>query len=227
MDEHIATERTLMKKAIGLSATFALAAALLYGCVTVNVYFPRAEAQRAADQIINAVTGSAGEPAPPSKPQNTPPTEPPSSDSGVSVHGSTLLAATAHMLDLLIPAAYAQGQPDLDISTPQIRAIVASLHQRFVKLKPYLASGAIGLTSDGTLAVRDPRTVALGERALLAGLVARQNRDLSLLYAQIADANGHPDWAANIRRVFAERWQAHASQKGWYYRDASGNWSRS
>jgi hypothetical protein len=137
-----------------------------------------------------------------------------------------LLAATARTLDLLIPAAYAQAQPNLDISTPQIRAIVASLHQRFPRLKPYLASGVIGFTSGGTLAVRDQSSVPLGERVLLAQLVAQQNRDLSLLYGQIAEANGHPEWAAQIRRVFAERWAAHAAKNSWYYRDASGNWSR-
>ena len=217
-----------MKRAIGVPATLALALALVVGCVTVNVYFPRAQAQRAADQIINAVTGGAGAPA--SKQQSTPqtpPTPPPSSDAGTSSgHDSVLLAATARVLDLLIPAAYAQGQPNLDISTPQIRAIIASLHQRFLKLKPYFASGVIGLTASGTLAVRDQGSVPLGERAVLAGLVAQQNRDLSLLYEQIARANGHPEWAANIRRVFAERWEAHASKNGWYYRDESGTWSR-
>ena len=214
-----------MKRAIGVPATLALALALVVGCVTVNVYFPRAQAQRAADQIINAVTGGAGASA--SKQQSTPPTPPPSSDAGTSSgHDSVLLAATARVLDLLIPAAYAQGQPNLDISTPQIRAIIASLHQRFLKLKPYFASGVIGLTASGTLAVRDQGSVPLGERAVLAGLVAQQNRDLSLLYEQIARANGHPEWAANIRRVFAERWEAHASKNGWYYRDESGTWSR-
>jgi uncharacterized protein YdbL (DUF1318 family) len=216
-----------MKRAIGVPATLALALTLAVGCVTVNVYFPRAQAQRAADQIINAVTGGAGAPA--SKPQTpqSPPAPPPSSDAGISPgHGSVLLAATARVVDLLIPAAYAQGQPNLDISTPQIRAIIASLHQRFLKLKPYLTSGVIGLTASGTLAVRDQGSVPLSERAALAGLVAQQNRDLSLLYGQIARANGHPEWAASIRRVFAERWEAHASKNGWYYRDGSGTWSR-
>jgi uncharacterized protein YdbL (DUF1318 family) len=217
-----------MKRAIGVPATLALALTLAVGCVTVNVYFPRAQAQRAADQIINAVTGGAGAPA--SKPQSTPqspPPTPPAADARTSPeHGSLLLAATARVVDLLIPAAYAQGQPNLDISTPQIRAIIASLHQRFLRLKPYFTSGVIGLTASGTLAVRDQGSVPLSERAALAGLVAQQNRDLSLLYEQIARANGHPEWVASIRRVFAERWEAHASKNGWYYRDGSGTWSR-
>ena len=216
-----------MKRAFGLAATVALALALVDGCVTVNVYFPRAEAQRAADQIINAVTGTGGAPSQPAKPRNSPQTQPPSTSSGISPeHGSMLAAATARIVGALIPTAQAAAPPNLDISTPQIRAIIASLHQRFLRLKPYFTSGVIGLTSAGVIAVRNESGVPLVERAALAALVAQQNRDLSLLYGQIADANGHPGWAAEIRQVFARRWQAHAAQNGWYYRDASGNWSR-
>src|SRR5262245_5180584 len=45
--------------------------ALLSACVTVNVYFPAAAAEKAADQIIDSVTGQSGSSAPQSssKPQ--------------------------------------------------------------------------------------------------------------------------------------------------------------
>jgi uncharacterized protein YdbL (DUF1318 family) len=224
-----------MKRAIaatGLAGVLAgaLGFALLAGCVTVNVYFPAAEAQRAADKIIDAVTGSAAVPpaqAPESKPQTTPPAEPPpSADRHVSATpGSVLLAAAGRALELLVPAADAQEQANLDISTPQIRAIIASMRERFQQhLQPFFASGAVGLTADGTLAVRDPSSVPLAQRATLVRLVAQQNQDLSLLYGEVARANGHPEWASDIRNVFAQRWAVRAHQKGWYYRDSSGNW---
>src|SRR5579883_80108 len=228
-----------MKRAIaagGLNGAWAgamasvLAFALLAGCVTVNVYFPAAEAQRAADKIIDAVTGSTGGPPgrqPESKPQSAPPSgQPPAADGNATgAPESVLLAAAGRVLQLLIPAAAAQEQPNLDISTPQIRAIIASTRQRFQQqLQPFLASGAVGLTSDGTLAVRDPSSVPLAQRATLVRLVAQQNQDLSLLYGEVAKANGHPEWASDIRSVFAQRWIAHARQNGWYYRDSSSNW---
>ncbi len=207
----------------------AMTLGLLAGCVTVNVYFPAAEAQRAADKIINAVTGSTtpapGAPAEPAKPQATPGTQPPSSRASADSRPESLLASAAiRVLDALIPSAQAAGGANLNISTPQIRAIIADMHQRFQHLKPYFQAGVVGVTEDGTIAVRDQSTVPLMQRATLAQLVAQQNQDLSQLYTQIALANGHPEWVSDIRSAFAQRWIAHARQTGWYYRDGQGNW---
>lgn len=221
-----------MKRAIAVTGlTSLLAAALLGGCVTVNVYFPAAEAQKAADKIIDAVTSSSGGPpagGPQSKPQSAPAAEPPAADRGITPEADSaadvLLAATARALQLLVPAAAAQDRANLDISTPEIRAIIGSMRQRFGQLKPFFASGAVGVTAEGTVAVRDASSVPLAQRAALVRLVAQQNDDLSLLYGEVAKANGHPEWAPDIRKVFAQRWAAHARQKGWYYRDNSGNW---
>ena len=209
--------------------TSLLVLALLAGCVTVNVYFPAAEAQQAADKIIDAVTRGTGAPpaqAQPPKPQSGQGAPPPSADARRSATaGSALLAATGRLLQLLIPAASAQERANLDISTPEIRAIVDSMHRRFQQLEPFFASGAAGMTADGMVAVRDPGLVPLAQRATLTQLVAQQNQDLSLLYGEVARANGHPEWAPDIRKVFAQRWVAHARKKGWYYRDSSGSWA--
>ena len=216
----------------GVRMTLAvLVLGLLAGCVTVNVYFPAAEAQRAADKIIDAVTGSTtatpGTPATQSKPGSVPATQPPTSNAGPLASAEAMLASTAaRALDTLVPAAQAAGHANLDISTPQIRAIIADMHQRFQKLKPYFESGVVGVTAQGSIAVRDQSSVPLLQRATLAQLVAQQNRDLSQLYAQIAAANDHPEWVPDIRSTFAQRWIAHARQRGWYYRDSGGNWNK-
>lgn len=220
-----------MKRAIAVTGlTSLLGLALLAGCVTVNVYFPAAQAQQAADKIIDAVTGSTGGPPAQeqeSKPQSPPGDQPPSSDrSAATTRGSVLLAATGRILELLVPAAAAQEQANLNISTPEIRAIIGSMHQRFQQLKPFFTAGTIGLTAEGTIAIRDQTSVPLAQRATLARLVTQQNQDLQLLYGEVAKANGHPDWASDIRNVFAQRWQAHARKNGWYYRDSSGSWAR-
>jgi hypothetical protein len=39
----------------GVTVGAMLAAALLQGCVTINIYFPAAAAERAADKIIDEV----------------------------------------------------------------------------------------------------------------------------------------------------------------------------
>lgn len=205
----------------------AIALGVLASCVTVNVYFPAAAAQKAADKIINAVTGtgSAAQAQPASHSGSGSPSTQPPTAAAAGRSGPSLLASTAgRILGILVPAAQAAEPANLDISTPQIRAIVADMHQRFARLKPYFQSGVVGITATGKIAVRDQSTVPLMQRARLAQLVAAQNRDLSQLYEEIAEANGHPQWAADIGSTFASRWISHAKQSGWYYRNSSGEW---
>jgi uncharacterized protein YdbL (DUF1318 family) len=129
-------------------------------------------------------------------------------------------------LDLLIPAANAQAAANLDISTPEIRAVTGSMQQRFGDMKKYFDSGVLGLTADGLVEARDQNSVPLAERATVKRLVAEDNKDRSTLYAEIAKANGHPEWEAEIRRIFAKRWIERGAQPGWYYQDASGGWKQ-
>jgi len=194
-------------------------AVLLAACVTVNVYFPAAAAQQAADQIIDTVTGQGG-----SKPQGTT-TEPPR---GFTQHEQPgiLLVAVGRALEMLVPAAHAQANANLDISTPEIRAVTQSMQGRFGQLEKYFAAGALGLTADGLIAERDTGSVALAERAVVKRLVAEDNRDRATLYAEIAKANGHPEWESDIRQTFARRWVERGAKPGWYYQDSGGAWKQ-
>jgi uncharacterized protein YdbL (DUF1318 family) len=193
-----------------LIALTALVFALPAACVTINVYFPAAAAEKAAEQFVGKVIGG----APPETGTDTPPAQQPPGDS-----------PGAMLLDLVVPSAMA-AEPDLTLSTPQIQAIQGRMSQRFSSiLSKYFASGAIGLTRDGQVAVRDAGAVPLAGRAALNQAVADDNRDRAAVYREIAVANGHPEWESKIRSTFASQWlaQAHA---GWYYQDASGNWKR-
>ena len=150
---------------------------------------------------------------------------PPKSLSRSSTQG-WVLARLERVVDLAIPAANAQGSANLDISSPEIRAITSSMQQRFAQIGPFFSSGAIGMTADGLVTERDLNAVPLAQRALVARLVAEDNRDRNALYAAIARANGHPEWEADIRRTFARRWVERGAQPGWYYQDSSGSWHR-
>ena len=183
---------------------------LLTACVTVNVYFPAAAAEQAADKIIDKVTGQAG---------TTPPTS-----SVTPEQTPILMVAAGRVLDLLIPAANAQASANLDISSPEIRAVTGSMQQRFGQLEKYFASGVVGLTADGLIEVRDQNAAPLAERAVVKRLVAEDNADRKTLYAEIAKANGHPEWEADIRKTFARRWVERGAKPGWYYQDAGGGW---
>jgi uncharacterized protein YdbL (DUF1318 family) len=194
---------------------------LLAACVTVNVYFPAAAAEQAADRIIDTVTSQPGG----SKTnETTTPKTPPNSRLTPAGEQPVLLAAAGALLNLLIPAAEAQASPNLDVSDPQIRAVTASMQQRFGDLEKYFDAGVIGLTADGQVAVRDQNSIALADRAVVARLVTEDNRDRATLYAELAKANKHPEWEPDIRRTFARRWVERGAQPGWYYQDAGGRW---
>jgi uncharacterized protein YdbL (DUF1318 family) len=187
-------------------ATLCLA---LAACVTINVYFPAAAAEKAADRIIEDIWGPGQQPKPAGEEQS----------SLGHAAGDILLAA----LDFVIPAAHAQA--DIDISSPAIRALTASMKGRAGQLEPFFGSGAIGLTPDGLVEVRDANAVPLADRNKLRKLVADDNADRNSLYREIASANGHPEWEADIRSTFAERWIANA-RAGWHYKSKSGDWKK-
>jgi uncharacterized protein len=200
-------------------ARITLASLVVSACVTINVYFPAAAAEKAADQIIDAVTGAVGGANRPTATPATPPT-------GNFRHkeDNLLVMAAGKLLYAIVPAAQAQDAANLDISTPEIRAITASMNARFGQLRKFFDSGAIGLTQSGLIELRDAASVALPDRAVVNRLVTEDNKDRETLYTEIAKANGHPEWAADIRKTFARRWVERGASPGWYYQNAAGAW---
>lgn len=114
-------------------------------------------------------------------------------------------------------------QADLEINTPAITAIRQSMQARHNTLAPYYASGAIGLTKDGLIAMREASAVPLKDRQAVNAAIGEENSDRRSLYREIAKANNHPEWEDNVRSTFAGRWISKA-QGGWYYQDGSGSW---
>ncbi|MDZ7809654.1 MAG: YdbL family protein [Arhodomonas sp.] len=128
------------------------------------------------------------------------------------------------LLEAVIPAAHAQ-EPRIDISSPAIKRLTASMEQRHRRLQPHYESGAIGLTRDALIEVRDLGSVPLAQRGEVRQLVAAENNDRNALYREIAVANEHPEWEDQIRDVFAERWIGNA-RPGWYSQNEAGEWVR-
>jgi uncharacterized protein YdbL (DUF1318 family) len=115
-----------------------------------------------------------------------------------------------------------QAAPDLEANTPVISAIKSSMQTRHAQLQTHYIAGAVGLTQDGFIAVKDASAVPLSQRGSLAGLVKDENSDRARLYKEIAIANGHPEWQSEIQSTFAGRWIDKA-QTGWFYQRA-GAW---
>jgi uncharacterized protein YdbL (DUF1318 family) len=197
----------------------ALASLLIAACVTINVYFPAAAADKAADQFINDVTGGAAKGSTPTPPQSRvlPRQQEP----------NFLVAAVGNVLYALVPAAQAQdAEAALNVSSPAVSRIKSSMAARFGELEKFFASGAVGLTKDGMIDVRDLNAVALPDRATVKRLVAEDNADRSQLYAEIAKASNHPEWEGDIKKSFARRWVATGAKAGWYYQGDDGSWKQ-
>jgi uncharacterized protein YdbL (DUF1318 family) len=132
----------------------------------------------------------------------------------------------ANILMLIVALAGAShvfAQVNLEINTPGITAIQGSMQKRHAELAPLYASGAVGLTRDGNVALRDPAAVPLPQRAAVNSLIAAENQDRAALYREIARANNHPEWEGDIRGTFGQRWIDRA-RSGWFVQNASGAW---
>ena len=195
-----------MKHWMPLPAALALAA-----CVTINVYFPAAEAKEAAKEFVDKVIGEDG--------QTVPKTE-------KSGGGMAMLQRRVDLWSVLgVGSAYAQSAPDITINTPAIRAIQAKMEQRFnSNLRAGFDAGALGFSSDGLVTVRDAAKLPLKDRVAINSAVADDNRDRKALYREVAVANGHPEWESQIRDVFARQW-VDSARSGWWYQ-SGGSWKQ-
>lgn len=133
-----------------------------------------------------------------------------------------LQALCALMFFSFMSVTTAQG--NLEINTPAISALQKAMQQRHNELAPLYDAGAVGLARDGNVALRDASSVPLAQRSRVNTLIASENADRASLYREIARANGHPEWEADIRATFAQRWIDRA-QRGWWVEGAQG-WTR-
>lgn len=184
----------------------------LAACVTINVYFPAAEAKAAAQEFVEKVIDEAQPATPADKPADN--------------NGGGGMAFRLDPLMLIgIGTANAQGRPDITIKTPAIQAIQARMESRFNStLRAGFDSGALGFTADGLITVRDASKLALKDRVAMNSAVADDNRDRKAVYREVAVANGHPEWEGQIRDVFAKQWVASA-RSGWWYQ-SGGSWKQ-
>ena len=189
----------------------ALGALLLTACVTINIYFPAAAAEKAADEIIKDIQSI------------TPPKKEPKPKASLTDWQMTAFKLLDSALNVVVSPAQAD-EANLNIDSPEIRQLRAQMESRFASLQPFYAAGFIGIQTDGLLTVRDAASVPLKDRNQVNKLVAAENADRNSLYQAIANANGHPEWATQIKSTFAARWVSNA-QPGWWYQ-SSGSWKQ-
>ena len=184
---------------------------ILAACVTINIYFPAAEAREAAEKIVDDILGEEEQqPAPATNDQ------------------SLRLMQTEseyafNLLTFVIPAAEAAAQPKFDADSSEVRKLQAAMKQRHSSLKSFYESGAIGFTQDALIGIRELSAVPLKQRGQLKNLVKAENDDRNRLYKEIAKANGHPEWESDVRTTFSKTWVSNAA-KSWWYQNPQGAW---
>src|SRR5687768_10049470 len=118
-----------------LPLKIALLSLLVAACVTINVYFPAAAADKAADQYWNDVTKGGA------------PQSPPQSNLGPAQRDEfvvTLADVVGNVLNTLVPAANAQdADAALNVSSPAVSRIKSSMAARFGEIEKFFASGAV------------------------------------------------------------------------------------
>jgi uncharacterized protein YdbL (DUF1318 family) len=187
---------------------FLLPVCLLTACVTVNIYFPAAAVQRAADSIVEETWGEPGKGGGKEAPKS-----------------GAFLARKLYAFTGFTREAFAQ-EADINVSNPAIRALKESIKTRSDSIKPFMDKGSVGVNRDGLLVVRTTEGLNLRERAEVQQLVEAENRDREALYAEIAKANNFPrERVADIKRIFAKSWTDQA-RSGWWIEDGQGNWRK-
>ncbi|OEU70733.1 MAG: hypothetical protein BA863_14700 [Desulfovibrio sp. S3730MH75] len=191
---------------LSLITLFAFAA-----CVTVNIYFPAAQVEKAAEDIVDDVYGT--NPQDPAKPNG---------DS----------SSLPSFLALLTPSeAHAQSVTTSDIeglkkSNSVIRGLKQSITSTHQELIPYYNGGNIGIDNKGLLKFRSKDGLKISDTAKVRRLVAQDNKNRKELYAEVATSMNIPgSEIEKVTNIFTEVWQTRAPAS-WWIQDASGNWKQ-
>ncbi|MGD8536847.1 MAG: DUF1318 domain-containing protein [Candidatus Aminicenantes bacterium] len=182
----------------------------LFSCLTINIYFPEAEVQKAAEEIVDEIRKEAED-----KDKKDKDSQMAEMEQAMNRGGGSFS---------LISSLYAQEPTD--ISTPKIRALKQSMKDRFPKLKPFFAKSNVGEGNDGFVKVRDESGLNLKDKAMLRNLVKDENNDRKNMYAEVARAMEiEASQIPKIQKIFAALWIKEA-ESGWWIQRENGEWAK-
>jgi len=195
--------------------------------ITINVYFPEKAAKEAYKSLDDMMLKNPATPAgqSPAKEQEIPqkPESPPQSSLDRFLDIS--LVATAHAADAESDALAIEVA-----SMPEVTRAYEEMSQRLPRLTALYDSGAVGLTNQGLVTVRDKSKVTPADEAL----VAAENRSRKVVVGAMAKAifkiTKQEDTKAAQGQVlskaaatFAEA-RREAARPGWWIQGQNGRW---
>lgn len=172
-------------------------------CLTINVYFPAAAVQNAADEFVGDVTdGATAAPAPTPSPQKK--------QSSLSIEW--------------VSSAWAQEQ--ITIHTVQAQKLKGQMRQRLPQVQALKAKGQVGENNQGFLEARDVKGISDADQAELKKVMKAENSDRQALYKEIAKVNHYPkSKMSELQAIFAKAWQSKSLPGSWI-QQADGQWLR-
>lgn len=176
-------------------------------CVTVNIYFPAAAIQKAADEIVEDVRGLND------------------NESILKIENDKRSGTIGGFICIIGPKEV-HAQINAEVSTPAIRNLKQAMRSNFPQLRLFYDKGAIGENNQGFIEVRDAGGLNLKERADLTRLIDQENNNRRALYTEIMNANKlGVDSLPKIQQIFAKSWRD-KSQPGWWVQNDQGAWQR-
>ncbi|WP_027721724.1 DUF1318 domain-containing protein [Maridesulfovibrio zosterae] len=198
----------MFKKTAQFLTLFALLS--FAACVTVNIYFPAAQVEKAAEDIVEDVYGN---------------------NSQKNIKNDDQSSLQIFMAFISPNTAHAQPVTQSDIeslnkSNSAIRGLKKSISNDHQSLLPYYNSGNIGINNEGFLEIISKEGLNIKDIAKLRRLISQDNETREQLYSEVAASMNIPGSdIGKIKTIFADVWQKRAPS-GWFIQDASGKWSK-
>ena len=130
----------------------------------------------------------------------------------------------------LVTQVYAETDAPLPYGGPDIDNPLATMKERWPRLKPLFEDGTLGFTEDGDVDIRDVGGRDREAAKALRRLVRAENNDRHVLYRAMTAAGGYSmvqgtgmlDYTED---AFAQQWATQAPA-GWWIQDHRGGWLR-
>ncbi|MBO1223749.1 MAG: YdbL family protein [Candidatus Scalindua sediminis] len=183
-------------------------AAINCAVITVNVYFPTEAIEEAAEKIINEIEGE-------EESQVIPDESSSQSHFWSNVPFYVLGNSTVYAQEI-----------DLNLTTPAIRKVIATMKTRNSKVMHFKDKGLIGETYDGMLAIRDMSDLSGEDIRTIKRLLRAENNDRKTLYKELAVANKISlSEISRIKTVFAKTRRT-KGKPGHWFQDEKGKWTQ-
>ncbi|GFO67254.1 lipoprotein [Geomonas limicola] len=217
-----------------LKCLLAGACSLLAACavITVNVYFPEKaakEAYKSLDEMLLKNSGDKGTPAgeqPPAAPAPGPQAQP--------EKPLSRLFDEIPSFSLVSEAFAAEADADalaVELSSmPEVLKAYDEMNRRLPRLNALFASGAVGLTNQGLVSVRDKAKLAAQDEALVAAENQSRKTVVTSMAKAIVKLSKQKESKAALDQVMGKAAATYADTKreaahpGWWMQLQNGRW---